>query len=111
MLGSVRVAVGNAARHASALLVTVEVTDDVVVEVRDDGRAVEPGAARSGPRNAADGAEQQGRSCASSPAGAGRCDRPGIGSQWRGAAARSSVARMATWVRRSRPSLASRCDT
>jgi signal transduction histidine kinase len=48
-----REAVSNAARHSGALhvIVTVDVTDEVVLEVTDDGRGIDPHAARSGLRN------------------------------------------------------------
>ncbi|MGY1691492.1 GAF domain-containing protein [Geodermatophilus sp. SYSU D01105] len=48
-----REAVSNAARHSGAghVTVTVDVTDEVVLEVTDDGRGIEPRAARSGLRN------------------------------------------------------------
>ena len=48
-----REAVSNAARHAGAghVTVTVDVTDEVVLEVTDDGRGIAPRAARSGLRN------------------------------------------------------------
>jgi signal transduction histidine kinase len=49
----VREGVSNAVRHAHARAVTVtlDVTTDVVVEVLDDGRGIDPGAPRSGLRN------------------------------------------------------------
>ncbi|MGY1704711.1 GAF domain-containing protein [Geodermatophilus sp. SYSU D00697] len=48
-----REAVSNAARHSGAghVTVTVDVADEVVLEVVDDGRGIEPRAARSGLRN------------------------------------------------------------
>jgi signal transduction histidine kinase len=48
----VREGVSNAARHAGAghVTVTVDVTDEVVVEVRDDGRGIDATVARSGLR-------------------------------------------------------------
>jgi signal transduction histidine kinase len=48
-----REAVSNAARHSGAghVTVTVDVGDEVVLEVVDDGRGIEPHAARSGLRN------------------------------------------------------------
>ena len=48
-----REAVSNAARHSggSHVTVTVDVADDVVLEVVDDGRGIDPAAARSGLRN------------------------------------------------------------
>jgi signal transduction histidine kinase len=49
----VREAVSNAARHSGAphVTVTLDVADDVVVEVVDDGRGIDQRAARSGLRN------------------------------------------------------------
>jgi signal transduction histidine kinase len=49
----VREAVSNAARHSGAphVTVTLDVADDVVVEVVDDGRGMDERAARSGLRN------------------------------------------------------------
>ncbi len=57
-----REAVSNAARHAGAhhVTVTLDVTDEVVVEVLDDGRGIDPHAARSGLRNLADRADRRG---------------------------------------------------
>jgi GAF domain-containing protein len=48
-----REAVSNAARHAAArhVTVTLDVGDEVVLEVVDDGRGIDPRAARSGLRN------------------------------------------------------------
>jgi signal transduction histidine kinase len=48
-----REAVSNAARHSGAghVTVTLDVTDEVVLEVVDDGRGIDPRAARSGLRN------------------------------------------------------------
>jgi signal transduction histidine kinase len=49
----VREAVSNVARHSGAthVTVTLDVADDVVVEVVDDGRGIDEHAARSGIRN------------------------------------------------------------
>ncbi|SOC49599.1 Histidine kinase-, DNA gyrase B-, and HSP90-like ATPase [Blastococcus aggregatus] len=49
----VREAVSNAARHSGArhVTVTLDVSDEVVVEVVDDGRGIDKRAARSGLRN------------------------------------------------------------
>ncbi|MGY1781966.1 GAF domain-containing protein [Geodermatophilus sp. SYSU D01036] len=49
----VREGVSNAARHAGAahVIVTIDVADDVVVEVADDGRGIDEQVARSGLRN------------------------------------------------------------
>lgn len=49
----VREAVSNAARHAGAksLTLTVEAGDELLVEVADDGRGIDPDVARSGLRN------------------------------------------------------------
>ena len=49
----VREGVSNAARHSGAahVTVTLDVADDVVVEVVDDGRGIDERAARSGLRN------------------------------------------------------------
>ena len=48
-----REAVSNAARHSggSHLTVTLDVADEVVLEVVDDGLGIDPAAARSGLRN------------------------------------------------------------
>jgi signal transduction histidine kinase len=48
-----REAVSNAARHSggSHVTVTLDVTDEVVLEVIDNGRGIDPAAARSGLRN------------------------------------------------------------
>jgi signal transduction histidine kinase len=60
----VREAVSNAARHSGArhVVVTLEVTDEVVVEVRDDGRGIDHTVARSGLRNLAERAQRRGGS-------------------------------------------------
>jgi signal transduction histidine kinase len=58
----VREGVSNAVRHARAATVTVtlDVADDVVVEVVDDGTGIDPGAPRSGLRNLEDRARLRG---------------------------------------------------
>jgi signal transduction histidine kinase len=60
----VREGVSNAARHSAArhVVVTVEVTDEVVLEVRDDGRGIDPTVARSGLRNMEQRAQRWGGS-------------------------------------------------
>jgi signal transduction histidine kinase len=60
----VREGVSNASRHAGArhVTVTVDVTDEVVVEVRDDGRGIDATVARSGLRNMAERAHRWGGS-------------------------------------------------
>ncbi|NEK95298.1 GAF domain-containing sensor histidine kinase [Modestobacter muralis] len=57
----VREGVSNAVRHAhaSAVTVTLDVTTDVLVEVVDNGRGIDPGAPRSGLRNL----EERARRC------------------------------------------------
>ncbi|MGE0297516.1 GAF domain-containing protein [Pseudonocardia sp.] len=57
----VREAVSNAVRHARARTVTltVDATEDLVVDVVDDGVGIDPAAARSGLRNL----EQRARAC------------------------------------------------
>ncbi|MGY1704801.1 GAF domain-containing protein [Geodermatophilus sp. SYSU D00697] len=57
-----REAVSNAARHSGAahVTVTLDVTDEVVLEVVDDGRGIDPRAARSGLRNLEDRAARRG---------------------------------------------------
>lgn len=57
-----REAVSNAARHSGAahVTVTLDVTGEVVVEVVDDGRGIDPRAARSGLRNLEDRAVRRG---------------------------------------------------
>ncbi len=58
----VREAVSNAIRHgaASTVTLTVEVGDELLVEVVDDGLGIEPGVARSGLRNLAERAGECG---------------------------------------------------
>ncbi|MGY2066003.1 GAF domain-containing protein [Blastococcus sp. SYSU DS0619] len=62
VLAVVREAVSNVARHAAArhVTVTLDVADDVVVEVVDDGCGIDEGAARSGLRNLEDRARRRG---------------------------------------------------
>jgi signal transduction histidine kinase len=57
----VREGVSNTVRHARAgsVIVTLDVADDVVVEVVDDGVGIDPGAPRSGLRNL----EERARRC------------------------------------------------
>jgi signal transduction histidine kinase len=57
-----REAVSNAARHSGArhVTVTLDVGDEVVLEVVDDGRGIDPRAARSGLRNLEDRATRRG---------------------------------------------------
>jgi signal transduction histidine kinase len=57
-----REGVSNTARHSGAahVTVTLDVTDDVVLEVVDDGRGIDLHAARSGLRNLADRAQRRG---------------------------------------------------
>jgi signal transduction histidine kinase len=57
-----REAVSNAARHSGAahVTVTLDVTDEVVLEVTDDGRGIDPRAARSGLRNLEERAVRRG---------------------------------------------------
>ncbi|MGY1695329.1 MULTISPECIES: GAF domain-containing protein [unclassified Geodermatophilus] len=57
-----REAVSNAARHAGArhVTVTLDVGDEVVLEVVDDGRGIDARAARSGLRNLAERAGRRG---------------------------------------------------
>jgi signal transduction histidine kinase len=61
-----REAVSNAARHSGGrqLTVTLDVTDGVVLEVVDDGRGLDPGAARSGLRNLEERAQRRGGAAA-----------------------------------------------
>ncbi|HEX2072359.1 MAG TPA: GAF domain-containing protein [Geodermatophilus sp.] len=56
-----REAVSNAARHSGAkhVSVTLDVGDEVVLEVVDDGRGIEPRAARSGLRNVVERARRR----------------------------------------------------
>jgi signal transduction histidine kinase len=58
----VREGVSNAVRHARAATVTVtlDVADDVVVEVVDNGTGIDPGAPRSGLRNLEERARRRG---------------------------------------------------
>jgi len=57
-----REAVSNAVRHSGGrhITVTLDVSDQVVVEVLDDGRGIDPQAARSGLRNLTDRAGRRG---------------------------------------------------
>ncbi|MGY1633560.1 GAF domain-containing protein [Geodermatophilus sp. SYSU D01186] len=57
-----REAVSNAARHSGAdhVTVTLDVAEEVVLEVVDDGRGIDPRAARSGLRNLEDRARRRG---------------------------------------------------
>jgi signal transduction histidine kinase len=54
-----REAVSNAVRHSGGrhVTVTLDVADEVVLEVLDDGRGIDERVARSGLRNLADRAE------------------------------------------------------
>ena len=65
----VREGVSNAARHSGALHVTVtlDVADEVRVEVLDDGRGLDEKAARSGLRNLEDRARAHGGSATAEP--------------------------------------------
>jgi signal transduction histidine kinase len=58
----VREGVSNAVRHAraAAVTVTIDVADDVVVEVVDNGTGIDPGAPRSGLRNLEERARRRG---------------------------------------------------
>ncbi|MGY1744192.1 GAF domain-containing protein [Blastococcus sp. SYSU D00695] len=65
-----REAVSNAARHSGGrhVTVTLDVADEVVLEVLDDGRGIDPRAARSGLRNVTARAERRGGgACAEAP--------------------------------------------
>jgi signal transduction histidine kinase len=57
-----REAVSNAVRHSGGahVTVTLDVADEVVLEVVDDGRGIDPRAARSGLRNLEDRARRRG---------------------------------------------------
>jgi signal transduction histidine kinase len=61
----VREGISNAARHSGAahVTLTVDVADDVVREVRDDGRGIDPRGARSGLRNLEERARARGGQC------------------------------------------------
>ncbi|MGY1708810.1 GAF domain-containing protein [Geodermatophilus sp. SYSU D00758] len=60
-----REAVSNAARHSGGrhVTVTLDVADEVVLEVTDDGRGIDARAARSGLRNLTDRAVRRGGGC------------------------------------------------
>jgi signal transduction histidine kinase len=62
LVAVVREAVSNVARHSGAthVTVTLDVADEVVVEVVDDGRGIEERVARSGLRNLEDRARRRG---------------------------------------------------
>jgi signal transduction histidine kinase len=65
----VREGVSNAARHSGArhLTITLDVTDEVVVDVRDDGRGIDTTVARSGLRNMEERAQRWGGSSSVQP--------------------------------------------
>jgi signal transduction histidine kinase len=65
----VREGVSNAARHSGGahVTVTVDVADDVVVEIVDDGRGIDLRAARSGLRNLEQRAQRHGGTAAVEP--------------------------------------------
>ncbi|MFP5372714.1 MAG: GAF domain-containing protein, partial [Actinomycetes bacterium] len=65
----VREAVSNTARHARAahVTVTLDVTDEVVVEVVDDGQGIQEGRARSGLRNLEERARRRGGTASVEP--------------------------------------------
>jgi signal transduction histidine kinase len=58
----VREAVSNVVRHSGAahVTLTLDVADDVLVEVADDGQGIDVGAARSGLRNLEERARERG---------------------------------------------------
>ncbi|RFU20437.1 GAF domain-containing sensor histidine kinase [Geodermatophilus marinus] len=60
-----REAVSNAARHSGGrhVTITLDVADEVVLEVTDDGRGIDARAARSGLRNLTDRAVRRGGGC------------------------------------------------
>jgi signal transduction histidine kinase len=62
----VREGMSNAVRHSGAghVTVTLDVADDVVVEILDDGHGIDPRAARSGLRNLEQRARQHGGAAA-----------------------------------------------
>jgi signal transduction histidine kinase len=64
-----REAVSNAARHSGAdhVTVTLDVTDEVVLEVTDDGRGIDPRTARSGLRNLEHRAVRRGGGASAEP--------------------------------------------
>jgi signal transduction histidine kinase len=72
--------VSNAARHAGArrVTVTLDVADEVVLEVRDDGRGIGATVARSGLRNMEERAHRWGGSSS-----AQRLPDDGILLRWR----------------------------
>jgi signal transduction histidine kinase len=73
-----REAVSNCVRHAGArhVTVTLDVTAEVVLEVADDGRGIDPRAARSGLRDLAERALRRGGGLTASPRpGGGTCLR------------------------------------
>jgi signal transduction histidine kinase len=69
----VREAVSNAARHSGGthVTVTLDVGDEVVVEVLDDGRGIDERAARSGLRNLQERARRRGGTVSVQPAADG----------------------------------------
>jgi signal transduction histidine kinase len=73
-----REAVSNCVRHAGGrhVTVTLDVTGEVVLEVADDGRGIDPRAARSGLRDLAERAQRRGGGLTVSPRpGGGTCLR------------------------------------
>ena len=74
LLAAAREALSNAARHASATVVTVSVAvrdDEVVLEVVDDGIGMEPDGRRSGLANLSARAAQLGGTLSTAPAAGG----------------------------------------
>jgi signal transduction histidine kinase len=65
----VREGVSNATRHAAArhVTVTIDVADEVIVDVRDDGRGIDVTVARSGLRNMEQRARRWGGSSSVQP--------------------------------------------
>jgi len=86
VLATLREAMSNAARHASAsqVDVTVDVDPDgmLAVQVTDDGTGIPAEGRRSGLRNLARRAEKLGGELRLTPAGPG-ADRPGTRLEWR----------------------------
>ena len=120
LVAVVRELVTNVVRHAAASRVTVTVgyADEVTVAVADDGGGLPEVTVRSGLANLADRAERRGGRLTTSAGDSGTQVCWAVPAPAADAAvgpiaqpsgpSRSSVARIAAWVRRSSPSLASR---
>lgn len=80
----VREAVSNAVRHSGAATLTVEVDvrDDLVVSIADDGRGIPAAVTASGLVNMARRAERAGGNCSVTPCSTDSGERPGTLVRW-----------------------------